>query len=91
MANTKSAKKALRASLRKKVFNQNSKSKITASIRELRKAVSTDASQAKTSLSKAFSALDKAVKTKFIKKGTANRKKSRLAKMVERELAQKQQ
>jgi small subunit ribosomal protein S20 len=84
MPNTKSAKKALRGSLRKKAFNDLSKSKIKISLRNLRKSLSEGITESQEALSKAFSALDKAVKTNLIPKGRANRKKSRLADLLER-------
>jgi small subunit ribosomal protein S20 len=84
MPNTKSAKKALRGSLRKKEFNDLSKSKIKNSLRNLRKSLSEGITESQEALSKAFSALDKAVKTNLIPKGRANRKKSRLAALLER-------
>jgi len=84
MPNTKSAKKALRGSLRKKEFNDLSKSKIKNSLRNLRKSLSQGVNESQEALSKAFSALDKAVKTNLIPKGRANRKKSRLAALLER-------
>jgi small subunit ribosomal protein S20 len=79
MPNTSSAKKALRGSLKKKGFNLVTKAKIKTALKEFRKALSTSPSEYQTTLSKAFSALDKAVKTNFIPKGRADRKKARLA------------
>lgn len=82
MPNTKSAKKALRGSLRKREFNSVSKNKIKNSLRSLRKSLTEGIAESQESLSKAFSALDKAVKTNFIPKGRADRKKSRLAALL---------
>lgn len=82
MPNTKSAKKALRSSLKKRGFNLVSKNKIRNSLKDLRKGISEGLTQSQEALSKAFSALDKAVKTNFIPKGRADRKKSRLAKLI---------
>ncbi|MBC7472387.1 MAG: 30S ribosomal protein S20 [candidate division SR1 bacterium] len=79
MPNTSSAKKALRGSLKKKAFNLITKSKIKNALRDFRKAITTSPSEYQITLSKAFSALDKAVKTNFIPRGRADRKKARLA------------
>ncbi len=52
-------------------------------VKAVRKAVATkDAKTASSTLPKAFEALDKAAKTGVIKKNTASRLKSRLAKLV---------
>jgi small subunit ribosomal protein S20 len=82
MANTKSAQKANRSSLRKRQFNLTTKTKVKNSIKTFRKAVVSDITLSNTSLSAVFSALDKAVKTNYIPKRRASRKKSRLAKML---------
>jgi ribosomal protein S20 len=82
MPNTSSAKKALRGSLKKQQFNLLSKSKIKNALRDFRKAITTSPSEYQVTLSKAFSALDKAVKKNFIPKGRADRKKARLAAMA---------
>lgn len=81
MAITKSAKKALRVSKRKTVFNDRIKKTLKAEIKDVRtKVVSKEVT--KVDLSQAFKALDKAAKRGTIKKGNADRKKSRLAKLV---------
>ena len=82
MANTKSAQKANRSSLRKRQFNLTTKTKVKNSLKNFRKAIVSDISSSATSLSTVFSALDKAVKTNYIPKRRADRKKSRLAKML---------
>ena len=84
MPNTQSAKKALRGSLRKKKFNLERKYKVRNSLRDLRKMLASNSPEINTYLGKAYSALDKAVKGKTIKKGKADRKKSRLSKMVQK-------
>lgn len=84
MPNTKSAKKALRSSLKKKTFNLAKKNKIKSSLKEFKKSLTTGKEAAQKSLSKVFSALDKAVKTNFLPKKRADRKKSRLAKALEK-------
>lgn len=77
---TSSAKKALRASKRKRVFNIRRRDEITSAIKEIKKLIlAKDKKGAEKLLSTAYKAIDKAAKTNFIKKNTANRKKSRLA------------
>jgi small subunit ribosomal protein S20 len=82
MPNTASAKKALRSSLKKRVYNNVKKAKIKQAYKGLRKNIVADASKALPSLSQVFSALDKAVKTKFITRKTADRKKARASKLL---------
>jgi small subunit ribosomal protein S20 len=83
MAITKNAKKALRVSTRKAVTNDRLRRTMKEAVKTVRKdVVSKDVKATKTDLSLAFKALDKAAKRGTIKKGTANRKKSRLAKAV---------
>lgn len=82
MAITKSAKKALRVSDRKKVINDRLSKTMKEAVKTVRAKASKGDAEAKTRLSAAFKALDKAAKRGTIKKGTADRKKSRLAKAV---------
>jgi small subunit ribosomal protein S20 len=84
MAITKSAKKAHRASLKKHVFNVRRKRVLTSAVKETRKLVTENVAEARTSLSAAYQAIDKAAKRGIIKKNTASRKKSRLAAAVKR-------
>ena len=84
MAITKSAKKAHRASLKKRVFNLRRKRALTSTTKTVKKLVTTDVNAARTSLSEAYQAIDKAAKRGIIKKNTAARKKSRLAAAVKR-------
>lgn len=80
---TRSAKKALKGSEKKRVFNLRRKRTMKDSIKEIVKAVSAkEGKNAEVNLSKAFQAIDKAAKRGIIKKNTASRKKSRLSKMV---------
>lgn len=84
MAITKSAKKAHRASLKKHVINVRRKRALTDTVKSVRKTMTTDAAAARTSLSIAYQAIDKAAKRGVIKPNTASRKKSRLSKAVKR-------
>jgi small subunit ribosomal protein S20 len=83
MAITKNAKKALRVSEKRRVANDRRRRTLKETVKVVRKDVaSKDTKATKKDLALAFKALDKAAKTGVIKKGTANRRKSRLAKAV---------
>jgi small subunit ribosomal protein S20 len=83
MAITKGAKKAQRQSLKRKVFNDRRKLVLKKNVKEVVLNVKAgDKVVAEKNLPLAYKALDKAVKTGVIKKGTADRKKSRLAKSI---------
>lgn len=84
MPNLKSSKKALRVSRRRRVINLLRKKKIVEAQRNLRRAIRDGVENLQDYLSKAFSALDKAAKSNFIPKRRADRKKSRLAKLVQK-------
>ena len=80
---TSSAKKALRASLRKKVFNDRRKREMRAAIKNLQILVGEKKrDEARALLPKAYTAIDKAEKRGVIKKNAASRKKSRLTALV---------
>lgn len=74
----KSAKKALRSSLRKREGNIERKDDLKRSLKDFKKVPTPEA------LSKAYQALDKAAKKGIIKKNTASRKKSRLATLLKK-------
>ena len=79
---TSSAKKALRASLRKREFNLRRKDKVSKAVKSLRKLIASGDKKAAQALMPTIQkALDKAVKGKTINKNMASRKKSRLSKM----------
>jgi small subunit ribosomal protein S20 len=82
MAITANAKKAHRASLKKHVFNLRRKRVLTSAVKETKNLIATDVKAAGTSLAAAYQAIDKAAKRGIIKKNTASRKKSRLAKAL---------
>jgi len=85
MSITRGAKKAHRASLRKRVSNSRRKDKVSSAIKSLKKLiVSGDKKEAQKKMCEVQSALDKAVKSKTIKKNTASRRKSRLSKLVKK-------
>ncbi len=82
---TKSAKKALRQSLRKRERNLDRKKglqKVLKVFTGLVKAKKAD--EAKNYFASVQKALDKAVKTGLLKKNTASRKKSRLSKLLKK-------
>jgi len=83
MTITKSAKKALRQSKRKRVFNLRRSNKMKNLIKQIRLLVKDKKKEeAKKLLSDAYKAIDKAAKRGVIKKNTASRKKSRLTKLI---------
>lgn len=82
---TRSAKKALRQSLRRKARNIQQKQKIKNLLKEVKSLVSQKKiKEAKQLLPRIYKSLDKAAKTHLIKKNTAARKKSRIAKLIEK-------
>lgn len=84
MAITKGAKKAHRASLRKMVFNLRRKRAMGEAIKGARAMAGKAKDDTMKSLAEAYSAIDKAMKRGVIKKNTAARKKSRLAKLLKK-------
>lgn len=80
MAITKSAKKAIRSSAKKRIFNLRRKDALRDASKSLLKALAAnDAAGAEKLLPAAYAAIDKAQKRGVIKGNTAARKKSRLA------------
>lgn len=77
---TKSAKKALRGSHKKRFFNQNKKDQINKTLKQFKKLISEKRlDEAKKMMSQVQKVLDKSVKTGLIKLNKASRKKSRLS------------
>jgi small subunit ribosomal protein S20 len=82
---TSSAKKALRVSRHKRQFNLARKTTMTAIVKKVRGLIaSKKTAEAAKLLPLAYQAIDKAAKTKLIKKNAAARKKSRLALALEK-------
>lgn len=80
---TSSARKALRSSKRKRVFNLRRKNEMQAIVKEYKKLVSSKKpDEAQKLIPKLQKAIDKAAKRGLIKKNTAARKKSRLMKIT---------
>jgi len=83
MANTSSAKKAIRVSLRKNIINLRRKRQYKEARKDVIKAVeSKDKKTAVSLLPQAFKEIDKAAKMNIIHKNTASRNKSQLARSV---------
>ncbi len=76
MPNLQNAKKALRVADRKRIINDRRRRTMKTSIKEVKKENTPE------NLSKAYQAIDKAAKRGVIKKGAANRKKSRITKAL---------
>lgn len=83
VAITSSAKKAIRNSARKRVFNLRRINNMRSVLKEIRKLVlDKKTSEATALLPRAYKAIDKAAKRGVIKKNTAARKKSRLTRFI---------
>ncbi len=83
MPNTKSAKKAMRSSRRKQAVNLKVKDKLKKEIKEIKKLIAEGKKEeAVAKMKDVMSALDKATKKKVVKKNTASRRKSRIAKSI---------
>lgn len=83
MANTKSAKKDLRRSEKKRIQNQSARTALKTYVKKTRVAVAGgDATNMIEALRLAEKALDKAVQNGVIHKNQAARRKSRIAKAV---------
>ncbi len=78
----KAAKKALSRSMKQRDTNSQRKLTMKKTIKELKKATIAKTDNTKEILVKAYSAIDKAEKNNILHKNTAARRKSRLAKMV---------
>ena len=79
---TKSAKKAMRASLRKHSFNLRRKKAMREEWKELKKLVVGDSKQAMAQLPLVYQTIDKALKRGIIKKPVAARRKSQAARLL---------
>ena len=80
---TSSAKKALRSSKRKRVFNLHRKNEMQNVIKEYKKLIlNKKTNEAQKLIPRLQKAIDKAEKRGVIKKNTASRKKSRLIKIT---------
>lgn len=90
MAITKNAKKAHRASLKKKVFNTRRSRSYKDIMKEIDKLIKDGkVAEAQAKLPLAYKALDKAAKMNTIKKNNASRSKSRLSARIKKAKAAK--
>lgn len=82
---TRSAKKANRQSLRKRVFNMRRKDRVSSAIKSIKKLVAAgDKKAAQALMPVVQKALDKATKAGTLDKNTVSRKLSRLSKLVKK-------
>lgn len=82
---TKSAKKALRQSRRRRLFNLRRERKMKTLVKQLKKLIQEKKKlETQKILPQVYQAIDKAAKRGIIKKNTASRKKSRLTKTMDR-------
>ncbi|MBX4200123.1 30S ribosomal protein S20 [Candidatus Parcubacteria bacterium] len=80
---TRSAKKALRTSFRKRDFNRVRKENANAAVKSVKKLAATGKKkEALAAFRTAQKALDKAVKEHTLDKNTASRRKSRLSRLL---------
>jgi small subunit ribosomal protein S20 len=87
MAITKSAKKSIRQSAKRKKQNVVYKDKIKLLVKQARLLVSTKKmAEAKKLLPEIYKALDKAAKVGVIKKNNASRRKSRLTNFIDKKI-----
>lgn len=85
MAITKSAKKAIRVSARKRLFNDRRRREMRAQVKEvLDLAGKGDKAGAEKKLPEVYKAIDKAAKRGVIKSNTADRKKSRIVARIKK-------
>jgi len=82
---TKSAKKALRQSIKRKKLNLGKKKVLKNLLKKVKSLVSEKKiEEAEKLLPQVYKALDKTAKVGLIKKNTAGRKKSRITKLIHR-------
>ncbi len=87
---TKSAKKALRQSRKRRLFNLRRTKKMKSLVKQVRSLIEDKKrEEALKILPQVYKAVDKAAKRGVIKKNTASRKKSRLAKAIDKDLTLK--
>lgn len=85
---TKSAKKALRQNIKRRAENKIRKRNLKILIKDARaNAAQSDRNKKELVLPSIYKALDKAAKSGLIKKNSASRKKSRLAKLMAKKSA----
>jgi len=80
LANTRSAKKALRVAQRRRMYNKPIRSRVKTLINKAERLIALHSEQAAAAVRAAISALDKAAEKGVIHKNNAARRKSRLMK-----------
>ncbi len=90
MANSRSARKRVRSSDRKRVVNQIAKSKFKTAVKKVIISAENGGEDLPLKISEAFSKIDKAAKIGAIHKNQASRRKSRLIKRVKALTSQEQ-
>ncbi len=88
MPNIQSAKKRVKVSEKKNLRNRIVKSGVRTAVKKFDAAVNADPQNANAQLSATSAAIDKAVSKGIIHKNAANRKKARLAKQLNKAVAQ---
>jgi small subunit ribosomal protein S20 len=87
---TSSAKKALRVAKKKAVFNARRDNAMDAAIKSIKKLiVAKKIKEAEKKLPEVYTAIDKAVKIKFLKKNAGARRKSRITLLLNKAKAEK--
>lgn len=82
---TKSAKKALVSSKRKRLFNLRKKEQVSKTIKQIKKLLADkNVKEAQALMSKVQKVLDKSAKTGLLKKNNVSRKKSRISAMIKK-------
>lgn len=90
MANSRSAKKRVRSSERKRIINQIAKSKFRTAVKKALLSAENGSEDLPLKISEAFSKIDKAAKIGAIHKNQASRRKSRLIKRIKALTSQEQ-
>lgn len=90
MANTRSALKNIRKSLKRRLRNKSAKSAMKTWIKKARLAIQTDPTTAWEKVKKAISVIDKTAERGIIHKNNAARRKSRLMHLYNKALAERQ-
>lgn len=84
MANTRSAKKRVRSSLRKRNLNRGTRSAVKTLVQRARRLSGQEAPASNEEVRRAISALDKAAEKHILHSNNASRRKSRLMRLLAR-------
>jgi small subunit ribosomal protein S20 len=88
MPNTKSAKKELRKNAKRKAYNREIKDNVKSLMKQSKKAIIAKDSSARDLVPQTLKALDKAVQKGVLKENTADRKKSKIHKLFNKEMSE---